>query len=180
LGWQICPPHLSDAFVIDMMMFRTIVEEARIMTLVREDDPANDVMPPHCRLIGQLHEYAKDNPTQLHVGEIALMVQYDGLLATNPHDAIDLLMAVTIGYYTMPIPRATAEVFNKAQRVEVVRTDTGGLVQRKGSKLSLGMLGKFFAPRGPRPRGVPKEKRRSFSDVRAVPRQRRDKRTGES
>jgi hypothetical protein len=132
--------------VIDVVMFRTIVEVAYILTLVCNDDPVNDVMPPHCRLIGQLHEYAGTNPTKLRVGEIVLVVQYDGLLTANPLDGGDLLIAVT---YTMPVARATAQAFDKARRVEVVRMDTGGLVQRKGSELSLGVLGNFLRHVGP-------------------------------
>jgi hypothetical protein len=57
-GWRICPPHLVDAYVIDVPMFRRTVAEACEVTLMCYDDTVNNIMPPHCRLIGKLHEYA--------------------------------------------------------------------------------------------------------------------------
>jgi hypothetical protein len=83
-GWYICPPHLVDACVIDVAMCRRIVGEAYAMTLMYYTDAVSDCMPPHCRLVGKLHEYATANLQRLRVEEIALVVQFDGLLATNP------------------------------------------------------------------------------------------------
>jgi hypothetical protein len=71
------------------------------------------------------------------VEEIARVVQFNGLLATNPHDDGDLLIAVTIGFYAMPFPRAKPELFVQTQKVDVVRA----LFDKK--KLSIVMLGIF-------------------------------------
>jgi hypothetical protein len=145
------------------------------MTQMCNNDTVNNVMPPHCILMGKLHEYAKDNPTQLHAGEVALMVQFDGLLATNPRE--DLLIAVTVGYYTMPIPEATSESFDRTLRFEVVQKESGGEIRKK-STLSTWMLGNFLRRTDHKRRSF-QMRRGSLLDVREVQRQQPRERTGE-
>jgi hypothetical protein len=92
-GWRLCPLHLVDAQVIDVKTYRVFAEKAYAMMQMYDADAANNVMPPHCILLGQLQKYAQYE--NLHEDEIALVVQFDFLLTSDIDE--DTVIAVTIG-----------------------------------------------------------------------------------
>jgi hypothetical protein len=98
VGWNLCPPRLLDALVIPVATCRIILEMAGEFVEQYRREPANNTMPPHCVLVDKLREYSDDHRAELHVSEIEIMVQYDGLLTTHPDDD-DLVIAVAIACY---------------------------------------------------------------------------------
>jgi hypothetical protein len=135
-GWYICLPHLVDAYVINVAMRRRIVAEVYAMTLMYYTDAVSNIMPPHCRLIGKPHEHAKANPHHLHVEEIALMVQFDGLLAASPRDDDDLLIAVLSDSTPCPSPGQRLSYSSETRRSMWYEQMLDSLFKTRGGSVS--------------------------------------------
>jgi hypothetical protein len=96
-------------------------------------------MPPSCVLVGQLQMYA-DSP-HIREGEIEVMVQFHGLLT---YDTVgQYVVAVTIGFYAMPVLRETSKRFQGGLRVDVVETDAGFVPDRRRN-MAIAALGDFL------------------------------------
>jgi hypothetical protein len=111
---SVIPVRLHDAFVIDVSLFRQLVQAALNIISWYE----GDVMPPHCHLIRDLQEF-KDCP-EIMAEEVSDMIRCEGIVTINPNrdwftgrranhrDGDYLPCAVTVGMYTVPISRKEA------------------------------------------------------------------------
>jgi hypothetical protein len=79
-------PTLVDARVIDITQYRKFIDAAMEMVILFDTDPVNMARPPHADLIAELYKY-RGCEEELRVGEIDIIVEYDGLITFDVDNA---------------------------------------------------------------------------------------------
>jgi hypothetical protein len=135
----LCQTTLVDARVFDVATWRKVVEEAYVETRAFERNRVHQAMPPRCQLVESL--YASKDSTCIHEDEINLIIEFDGLIAYDLDEVY--VIAITIGFYAMPVLREISAKFGSGTRVEDVETDTGA-PPIHGEKMYIKAFGNFL------------------------------------
>jgi hypothetical protein len=129
-GYEILTRHLRGAFVVDVAIYRKAMEHSYEAV----SELAGEFRPPRCEIVQRLRAYGEKQ--DLNEDEVVLMVLC-GRLITKYSMSPALPIAITIGFYTMPIARGVALRLNGEEGLDVVRkSDLLLMPERRGFRSS--------------------------------------------